>query len=1087
MKANLTQKTAWNSFYAKAVFILAILFNISADAAAGEKLTFQLKNDELVKAFVVIEEKSDYHFVYNSNLIPLTKKITASFKNASLEEVMEKLLKGTGLSHELTETKLVIIFEGSNKPVNLFAPITGRVTDENGSPLSGASVQVKGSTTGTFTNSNGEFNLDVPAGATLVISYIGFESQEINIGSRTVINVSMRGVARVSDAVIVIGYGTARKRDLTGSSASIKGSEIANIPALSATQAIQGKAAGVQIINSGAPGSAPEVRIRGLGSIYGGSAPLYIVDGVITQDIRNINNADIVSIDILKDASSTAIYGARASNGVVLITTKAGNRTKFTVNYNAFAGVRLLTHKVDMAGPNLYAVYSNEAAGAPAITSADITGSTDWYEEITRPAIFQSHNLSVSGGKNKYRYFVSGGYLNEDGILLDNNYKRYTLRFNHDYNVTSKLKIGNTLGFSHYVSENKPFSLFSSAYNAAPIFEAINPDGSFGNTLKSDVGNPYATLKTTNSRSFGVRGTGVLWGEYQIIKGLSFRSSFGIDAERNNGWNYTPAYNTYLPDGSVAAQKNERSDLTYTRDSIYQWTWDNFMTYDRMFGKAHALKVTLGHTAERRNGWSNLASIANGDVPDNENAWELNFKDTARGQINVRNPIGNYFRRESYFIRTSYSFNERFLLNATLRRDGSSNFSPNKRWGYFPAVGLGWVISKEKFMESQRTLNFLKLRTSYGLVGNDVIPSDNFTFRPTEFLYSYFGTDRVNGANILQLKDLNLQWEVVKEFDLGLEFAALDNRLTGEIDYYHKKATKALYDIGIPSIGLGNTFLTNAADVLNKGIEISLGWANKINEYTNYSLKGNVTFNKNKVESIGIGQGLVGGGLGNGSTSTLTTVGREIGSFFVFQTNGIFQNDAELSSYPHLSSTQVGDFRIVDRDNNDTIDRRDMYFAGSYQPKFYYGFNANLKWKQFDFGFDIFGNAGNKVYNAKKGLRFGGNYNVEFDVATNRWQPGSGINDVPRANNGSPAVSDYFLESGSFVRVNNITLGYTFKLKNDKVFKNLRVYAHAQNPFIFTSYTGFTPELPAGPLSSGVELNAYPISASYMLGVNVQF
>ncbi|MEJ7627890.1 MAG: TonB-dependent receptor [Ferruginibacter sp.] len=968
---------------------------------------------------------------------------------------------------------------------NSFIKVTGVVTDASGNPLSGASIKVKGKETGTSTNSKGEFSLDIPGNSTLIISYVGYESKEVELNGRTSVSISLLPIINNSEEVIVVGYGTARKKDLTGSSLSIRGSEIANLPTLSATQAIQGKAAGVQIINSGAPGSAPNVRIRGTGSILGGADPLYVVDGIITSDIRNINSADILNIDILKDASSTAIYGARAANGVVLITTKAGNRTKFSINYNAFAGVRLLTHKVKMAGPNLFAVYSNEAANAPAIITTDITGSTDWYDAITRPGIFQNHNLSVNGGKNKYRYYVSGGYLDEDGILEGNNYKRITFRLNHDISITSRLKVGNVLGYSNYRSENKPFSLFTQAYNAAPLFNAKNPDGSYGNTDKSDVGNPLATLETTNSRSFGHRLTGVVWGEVQIIKGLSFRSSFGIDQERNNGWNYTPAYATFLANGSTANQKNEKSDLNFSRDSIYQWTWDNFFTYDKKFGLAHSLKVTAGHTAERRNGWTNNADLSNGGVANDKNKWELKFTDTSGGQINTRSPIGNYFKRESYFVRTNYTFKDKYLLNATLRRDGSSNFSPNNKWGLFPAVGLGWILTKESFMEDQKTFNFLKLRASFGLVGNDAISSGQFELKPSEFLYSYFGTDRVNGATILSIKDPNLQWEVVKEYDFGVEFSAFNSRLSGEVDYYNKKATKALYTIGFPTLGFGNEFLTNAADILNQGVELSLGWNNKINTSMSYGLKGNITFNKNSVENIGIGQALISGGLGNGTTATKTTVGNEIGEFWVYRTDGIFQTDADVNAYPHLINTMPGDFKLVDVNNDGMINENDKYYAGSYQPKFFYGFNGTFNWKKFDFGIEVYGVGGNKVYNAKKGLRFGGNYNVELDVATNRWTPGSGINNYPRAFNGTATVSDYYLESGAFTRINNISAGYTFTMK--KVFKSLRVYAHTQNPFIFTKYTGFTPELPGGALSSGIELNAYPISASYMLGVNVQF
>ena len=969
--------------------------------------------------------------------------------------------------------------------VNVFAQgniVSGKVTDPSGQSLAGVSILVKGTSKGTSTDNNGNFSLNLsnPA-AILVFSSLGYESQEIKLDDRTNISITLKTANKQLEQVVVVGYGTQRKRDLTGSSASVKGAEIANIPALTATQAIQGKVAGVQITSSGAPGSTPNVRIRGTGSILGGADPLYVVDGIITGDIRNINSADIVSIDILKDASSTAIYGARAANGVVLITTKAGTKGRFTVSYNGYAGVKLLVHKVQMAEANLYTLYSNEAAGVNAITSADITGNTNWYDELTRPAIMQNHNISISGGKNKYRYFFSGGYLKEEGTLKDNDYTRFTLRYNHDISITSKLKLGNNLSFSHYVSNNKPYSLFTTAYIAAPIFKAKNPDGTYGFTTKSDVGNPLATLEYTNDQSHGIRGEGSLWGEYQITKNLSFRSSFGIDAEQNNGKIYVPVYRV-----GTTTQRNDVSRLYYSADSIYQWTWDNFFTYNKQFGTEHNLTVTAGHTAERRNGWtenSNKSNIAN-----DKSQWKLNFTDTAGGQQNLRRPIGNYYKRESYFARLNYRFEDKYLVNATFRRDANSNFPASHRWGNFPSIGVGWLISKEDFMAHQKTFDNLKFRASYGLVGNDVIRAGAFDLRPTEQLYAYFGTNRINGATVTSIVDPNLQWEVTKELDLGVEFSALKGKLTGEIDYYHKNATKALYTIPLVDVGFGSQFLTNAADILNKGVEVSLGWNNQINDHTKYSLKGNITFNKNVVENVGLGKALDFGSLNNGWTATRTVVGQPIGSFWVFKSNGIFQTAADVAAYPHVTNAQPGDFRIVDVNKDGVIDNLDRVFVGSYQPKFYGGFTAGLNWKKFDFNLDIFGNFGNKVYNAKKGVRYGGNYNVEYNVAINRWQQGSNNNTNPRAFNGVPYPTDYFIESGSFVRINNITAGYTIQPKTNRAhIGSVRIYAIAQNPLILTKYSGFTPELPGNQNEAGIELNIYPISATYMLGVNIQF
>ena len=964
--------------------------------------------------------------------------------------------------------------------------ISGKVLNESGQPVSGASIVVKNGTTGVSSAEDGSFTITVPDDATITITAVGYESTDIKVSGHSDFNIQLKQLVKVQDQIVVIGYGTARKKDLTGSSVAIKGSEIANIPVLTATQAIQGRAAGVQIVNSGAPGSAPMVRIRGTGSILGGVDPLYVVDGIITEDIRNINNSDILSISILKDASSTAIYGARASNGVVMITTKAGTGGKIRISYDGQMGARVLTHPIQMSGPNLFAIYSNDAAGVPAIVESDITGSAYWYDELTRPAPFQNHTIAVNGGQGKYKFYVSGGYLGEDGILLDNKYQRFTLRLNHEYAATKKLRFGNIIGFSHYNSVNKPFSLFSQAYIAAPIFNPFNTDGSFGNTNKSDVGNPIATLKTTNNESWGNRLQFALWGDYKIMKNLSFRSSFGIDLEQNNGWNYVPVYYTYLHNGDLAGQKNERSALNFNRDSIYHWTWDNFFTYDNTFNKRHHLKVILGQTAERRDGWSSSASVYN--IPNDKSQWTRDFTDTTGGQQNFRLPIGNYFRRESFFIRGSYTFMDRYLVNATLRYDASSNFPSSHQWGAFPSIGLGWVITQEPFMQDQKFFSDLKLRASFGRVGNDAIGPGQFYLIPTERLYAYFGSNRVNGTTVLGIKDPNLQWEVSHEYNMGIEFGILGGRMNGVIDFYRKLATNALYTIPMPALGFGNTLLTNAADILNQGVEFSLGWTDKVSEKLHYSITGNFTYNHNEVKNIGDGRALFDGSLNNGFLATKTDVGQPIGSFFVYRTQGIYQNTDEIDNSPHLPYAKPGDFKLVDINGDHVIDDKDRVIDGSPQPKFFYGLNGVVNWKHFDFGLELYGSSGFKVYNAKKGLRYGGNYNIEHDVAYNRWQPGSNENRFPRAFNGTMVPSDYFVEDGSFLRINNITMGYSFGTQNWKApFDKLRIYLSAQNPYMFTKYTGFTPEMPGSPLASGIELNIYPVSATYVFGVNLQF
>jgi TonB-linked SusC/RagA family outer membrane protein len=968
--------------------------------------------------------------------------------------------------------------------------IQGQVLDQDKQVLSFVSVQIKGSTDGTSCDELGKFQISTSIPATLILTLLGYETKEITVTSYEEMEIIMQNSSKLLDQVIVVGYGTSKKSDITGSSIKIKSSEISQLPVLTASQAIQGRAAGVSIINSGAPGSTPNVRIRGVGSVLGGADPLYIVDGIITSDIRNISANDIENIDILKDASSTAIYGARAANGVILITTKNSSKKKIQINYNNQLGVRILAHAVEMSPPGYYAQYCNIAADFPAVTAGEVTGSTDWYKEITRPALFHQHHLSINGKVNRYNYFLSASVLNENGLLIDNNYNRYTLRYNHEYKLLDNLKIGNTISFSRYISNNKPHSLFTTAYIAAPIFNALNPDGTFGNVSNviNNVGNPLATLKNTLDRSYGNRYQTTFFGEYTLFKNWKAKSQFSADIEYNNGWEYIPEYATYLNNGTKAGQQNELPDLRFNRDTSYQWVWDNTLTYEKNWRNIHDLKFLVGHTAERRDGWKNIARIGNYNIQNDSKEWRLNFVDTARGQQNMRDPIDNYFRRESYFARLNYKLKSRYILSATIRRDANSNFPKSNRWGNFPSVGIAWLLSQEKFISNIKWIDELKIRSSFGLVGNDVIRPGQFDLRPTERLYTYFGVNRIDGATVLGIVDPNLKWEVVRELDFGVEFSLMNQKWSGEIDLYHKKATDALFVIPYAAIGFGNSLLTNAADIVNKGIEFALKYRFSTSRNFKHTIATNLSFNKNRVEKVGLGRALNFGNLNNGSSATQTLAGEEIGSFWVYKTDGLFQTEAEVNATPHIINAKPGDLKIVDVNKDGLIDNLDRVHVGSYQPKMIIGLNYQIAWKNWDLSCDIFSLLGNKVYNGKKGIRFGSNYNVELDVAKKAWTPGSGENKNPRPTNVTPYPTDYFVENGSFVRINNITLGYQHQSPNywNRIEK-IRYYVGAQNPFLFTKYTGFTPELPGNQNEAGIEINVYPISSVFLIGLNVEF
>ena len=886
------------------------------------------------------------------------------------------------------------------------------------------------------------------------------------------------------DEVVVIGYATAKKKDLTGAMSSIKGSELVAQPVLTATQALQSKMAGVQITNSGAPGSSPNVRIRGTGSVIGGAEPLYVVDGVITDDIRNINTADILSIDVLKDASSTAIYGVRAANGVILITTKRGGSGKPKLSYDGYAGVKLMANKIAMARPGTYSNYSNEAAGTNAILKTDITGETDWFQTITRPGNMNNHNLSMSGGSESTSYLFSVNYFNENGILNDNNYERVSIRSNNEYRISDRLKFGNNISLTRWNSNNKPFSLFTDAYNAAPIYDAKNPDGTYGFTTLSDVGNPLAKLEYTDDKTWGNRFMGNFFTDIHLKKNLKFRSSYGLDYDNSRGANYQQRFRV------SPTQKYDTTTLTQSEMEKYRWIWDNTLTYTPTLKKGHGMQILAGHTAERYDGFEQ--SFRLDGVPSAKQYRYLNTgRDPIQGFINYQRPIADYGRRESYLGRVSYNYEGKYLLNASFRRDGSSKFPIQNRWGNFPSVGLGWMVSNENFMKNVRTINSLKLRGSWGRVGNDRINPSEFVTLLSTGLSAVFGDQVVFGSTIAEIKDPNLKWETTEEIDLGIDFEAMNGHIAGVIDFYNKKTIGALFNIPLPG-GLGdnnNSMLTNAADILNRGLEVSLRYNKNSKGKFNYSLGVNATFNHNEVLGLGNGLPTNFGSLRNGEFATRVATGQAIGSFWVYETQGVFQTQAEVDAAPHFLGTKPGDFKVIDQNQDGKINDLDRIYAGSYQPKCFMGMNGSFKYANWDLNIDLLGNFGNKIFNGKKTVRYGGNYNIEKAVADARWTPTNNTNTAPRAFNGVPKPTDYFVESGSFVRLNNLTIGYNLPAKIAKKSKvqGYRFFITAQNAFTWKKFSGFSAELPGNPADAGIELDIYPTSSTFLTGLSIQF
>jgi TonB-dependent starch-binding outer membrane protein SusC len=979
--------------------------------------------------------------------------------------------------------------------------VTGQVQGTDGAPISNVSILEQNTTNGTTSDSSGNFTLNVKdANATLVISSLGYTSQTISLNGRTNISVTLQGSSATElEQVVVVGYGTQRKRDITGAISTVKGSEIAKQPVLTATQAIQGKVAGVQIISSGAPNSAPVVRIRGTGSILGGVNPLYVVDGVLTDDIRNINSSDIVSLEVLKDASAAAIYGVRAANGVIIITTKKGRVGKMQISYDGEAGIRQASHLVQMANSKEYANYINAASvntgnGSVLVDPSLTNTSTDWYGTILRTAFEQNHNVSISGGSDRVTYFLSTNYLTDEGIVLDNNFKRFTIRSNNEYRLSNKLKITTLISYSRGNTQDVNLgAAYNDAYHAAPIIPSkIN--GKYGNTSAyQNVGNPVLDIESNNNKYVENRlqGTGAI--DYKPVTWLTLHSSVGTELGFNNRTIYGKQFlndsSTYLVAGGN--QYNNLSNLSVQDERNTRWVWDNTATFQKSYNKSD-LTFLVGVTAEKI--FNNVEVASRSDVPSDPNLRYLSQGDPST-QLN--NSDADERTRNSYISRLSYAYAGKYLLTATFRADGSSQFS--KRFSYSPSIGLGWVITDEKFMETQKIFNRLKLRGSYGRLGNDNIPLSASIQTLNIGLPYFFNGTYVSGIAFSGLVDKNIRWEQTDESDLGLEFAILNNRLTGEIDVYDKKVNNALIQVPLLIAGVVNLTTTNVATIDNKGAEISLTWNGTPGKKVGYSISGNASYNKNEVLALNGGQSISSGAAGQSGNTTLTDNGQPIGSFYVLKAEGVFHNQQELAAYVTKSGTPItingqppvlGDLKYEDVNGDGKIDANDRVFAGSYQPKFTFGLNANVTYEAFDLSLGAYGTVGSKIYNGKKAARFNQKDNIEASVANSFWTFKNYTSNVPRAHLSALPQSTYFLESGDFARINNLTIGYTFSQKTLGKYgiNHFRIYLTAQNLYTFTKYSGFTPELASSdPLSQGIELNAYPTTRTFAFGVNLTF
>jgi TonB-linked SusC/RagA family outer membrane protein len=1081
------------------LLILLTCLQTFARTYSQDKITVNLQSVDLKKAIQVIEKKSNYHFMYNEVVFANKPKIDIQVKDAAITTVLDKILLANGINYSILQNNLIVLKEdeGSGSVEMRDIRVTGRVRGPGGEGLAGVSVTLRGTTSGTTTDANGNFEISVPdANAVLVFSYVGYAAQEVTVGGRTTINITLQSSASELESVVVVGYGAQRKVDVTGSVAQVKGADISKQPSPNPISALQGRVAGVQVTNSGAPGASPEIRIRGLGTVYGSATPLYVVDGVWFDDISFLNPADIENISILKDASSESIYGIRAANGVVLITTRKGKGGTPTVNYNGFVGWQKVTNEIDMANGREFATMVNELreinGGTALLNPNDFGEGTNWSRQILRNALITNHQVSVSGGNTNTNYNLSLGYLNQDGIVENNNFTRYTARLQNDIQIASPLKVGYTVTGAYTNSKDIPGGIFHEIYSAAPIVPVYYADGSYGDPSDYNLGdaanfNPQVTLDYFNQQSRGYRLNGSAFANIKFLRYFTFNSTMGGEFGQAEVRNYLPVY------AATLKQRSTISRLALSRTETRNWILENTLTFENRFND-HNIRVLAGQGAQRYRSYGFNASAPN--VP-NTSEGDLYLRlGTAAGV--VATDFGDLSTVASYFGRVNYSFKNKYLLNASLRADGSSKFSESDRWGYFPSIGVGWVISEEAFMKGQDLFNSLKLRGSWGKIGNASVPSNISVLRVTQanYLTAYLGGQAQTGASITSVVPPTTYWERGVGTDIGLEVSVLNNKLYFEADWYDRKTERAIFDVPIPSsIGTNSgTIIANQADIQNTGFELTATWKDNLKRDFNYSVSANLGINNNKVLRVTSGGNPIfsgGQGITGGALATRTVVGQPIGQFYGLQVAGIFQNAAQVTGSAQPNA-KPGDFIYIDQNKDNVIDAKDRIVLGDPNAKYSYGINTNWAYRNFDLTLDFQGVSGIDIYNANLGFRFG-NENWSKDFYENRWHGEGTSNTYPSTNIGGGSnylPNSFFVESGSYFRIRNMQLGYTLPAGVSQRIKarSVRAFINAQNAFNFFDYRGLSPEITGGtPISRGIDVGVYPLSATYNFGLNVSF
>lgn len=1069
------------------------------------KVSIHMNNVKLDKILNEIENQTDYLFIYN-NQVDINKITSVKVKNEAVAQVLDRILSGTGINYELEGTHIILTTEAIK---DLHAQqqaktVTGTVTDVSGEPIIGANIRIKGTTTGTITDIDGNFSIEAKPQSVIEVSYIGYLTQETVINNQKSIRFLLKEDTKTLDEVVVIGYGVQKKADLTGSVANINTEKLNTQSNANIGQALQGKIAGVDIVSQGgAPGSGTRIMVRGIGTLNNAS-PLYIVDGMYMNSIDHINPNDIASIDVLKDASSAAIYGSRAANGVIIVTTKEGSNTegKPIIDLSVNLGISTASKFLDMLDAKGWAevtTIARQAIGKPALDMAtDLANKpdNDWQDIMFRPALMQNYNLSVKGGGKYSTYYTGLGYFNQDGIVKGTNYQRYNIQSKNDYK-RGIFSAGTNLiiSFSH----DKPLhqelrgGMIGTILQSVPTLEKYDDtrEGGYGGTYGDVVNIPHPLAiiddNIMDRYNENVKIFANLYAQIELFKGLKYKLNLTPDFSFERYKNYLNKYDFGLATNSITQlterQRRRRNILV-----------ENLLTFGRTFGE-HKISALAGYTYQDSR-FRHIQAYGEG-LP--QGLEEIDAATTNRSNE------GNSWRSvlTSILGRVFYSYQNKYLFTATIRRDGSSKFGKNNRYGYFPSFSLGWNVAEEKFMENVHWLDQLKLRGGYGVLGNQEI--DNYQYSSTittGINYPDGNGGLLQGAFPKNFANPDIKWEETAMTNVGIDFMAFNNRLSLTADYYVKNTKDILLTVPIPiSSGGANDPIRNAGKIRNNGFEFNLGWMDQPNPDISYGINLIGSFNKNKVIAMGSESGSIKGGSTNQNiTTSETKAGYPIGGYWLISTAGYFNSQEEVDAYAKdgkkiQPAAEPGDIKFVDANNDGVINDDDRVFQGSPFPDFTFALNGNMRYKNFDLSIGLQGVLGNKIYNATRqtleDVTKGSNF---LASCLDYWTPENKNASHPRLtwddpNRNTRAESDRYLENGSYLRLRSVQLGYTFPQTWFKgAIQHARVYINAENLFTITSYSGYSPDVNADNANyRGFDNFIYPTNRTFMLGLNVTF